>query len=402
MISRAQFDQIMVPNYAPGNVVPVKGKGSLVWDQEGNEYLDLSSGISVNALGHANPILVKAIQEQSEKLWHVSNILTNEPALELATKLCDLTFAEKVFFCNSGAEANEAALKLARRYAFDHYNEDKYEIISTINSFHGRTLFTVNVGGQPSYTQGFGPKPGGISHVPYNNLQAMEEAISEKTCAIIIEPLQGEGGVMPADADYLAGLRHLCDKHNALLIFDEVQTGVGRTGSFYAYQGFGVVPDILTSAKALGGGFPIGAMLTTTKVAESFSVGTHGSTYGGNPLACAVSLATVNEISKTEFLESVIKKGHAFQDFLNKMNEKFGLFEEVRGLGLLIGAPLKGEYIDRAGELMAKALEQNLMILIAGKNVLRFAPSLNITDAELKLAFEKIEATFESFCAASI
>ena len=398
MISRSQFDQVMVPNYAPGKIVPVKGKGSLVWDQQGNEYLDLSSGIAVNALGHAHPVLVKAIQEQSEKLWHVSNILTNEPALELATKLCDLTFAEKVFFCNSGAEANEAALKLARRYAFDNYGEEKYEIISTINSFHGRTLFTVNVGGQPSYTEGFGPKPEGITHVPYNNLQAMEEAISDKTCAIIVEPLQGEGGVMPADADYLSGLRKLCDKHNALLIFDEVQTGVGRTGSFYAYQGFGVVPDILSSAKALGGGFPIGAMLTTTKIAASFVVGTHGCTYGGNPLACAVALAAVNEISKKELLESVIEKGHAFQEFLHKMNKKFGLFEEVRGLGLLIGAQLKGEYINRAGELMGKALEQNLMILVAGKNVLRFAPPLNITDAELALAFEKLEATFSEFC----
>ena len=399
MISRSQFDQVMVPNYAPGKVVPVKGKGSLVWDQEGNEYLDLSSGIAVNALGHSNPILVNALTEQAQKLWHVSNILTNEPALELATKLCDLTFAEKVFFCNSGAESNEAALKLARRYAFDHYGEDKYEIISTTNSFHGRTLFTVNVGGQPSYTEGFGPKLGGISHVPYNNLQAMEALISDKTCAIIVEPLQGEGGVMPADADYLSGLRGLCDKHNALLIFDEVQTGVGRTGSFYAYQGFGVVPDILTSAKALGGGFPIGAMLTTTKVAESFSVGTHGCTYGGNPLACAGALAAGNEISKKELLESVIEKGHAFQAFLNKMNDKFGLFEEVRGLGLLIGAQLKGDYIDCAGELMGQALEQNLMILVAGKNVLRFAPPLNISDEELTSAFEKLEATFEAFCA---
>jgi len=388
MISRSQFDQVMVPNYAPGKVVPVKGKGCLVWDQQGNEFLDLSSGIAVNALGHAHPVLVNAIKEQSEKLWHVSNIVTNEPALELATKLCDLTFAEKVFFCNSGAEANEAALKLVRRYAFDHYGKEKYEIISTTNSFHGRTLFTVNVGGQPSYTEGFGPKPEGITHVPYNNLQAMEEAVSEQTCAIIVEPLQGEGGVTPADADYLAGLRHLCDKHNALLIFDEVQTGVGRTGSFYAYQGFGVVPDVLTSAKALGGGFPIGAMLTTSKVAESFSVGTHGCTYGGNPLASAVALAAVNEISKQELLESVIEKGHQFQTFLNKMNEKFGLFEEVRGLGLLIGSELKGDYKNRAGELMGAALEQNLMILVAGKNVLRFAPPLNISEEELKLAFE--------------
>ncbi|BCE00794.1 acetylornithine/succinyldiaminopimelate transaminase [Marinicellulosiphila megalodicopiae] len=399
MISRSQFDQVMVPNYAPGKIVPVKGLGCKVWDQQGEEYLDLSSGIAVNALGHANPILVDAITQQAQKLWHVSNILTNEPALELATKLCDLTFAEKVFFCNSGAESNEAALKLARRYAFDNFGEEKYEIISTTNSFHGRTLFTVNVGGQPSYTEGFGPKPEGISHVPYNNLQAMEEAISDKTCAIIVEPLQGEGGVTPADSDYLTGLRHLCDKHNALLIFDEVQTGVGRTGYFYAYQGFGVVPDILTSAKALGGGFPIGAMLTTTKVAQSFVVGTHGCTYGGNPLACAVSLAAVNEISKQELLESVIEKGRTFKDFLNKMNKKFGLFEEVRGLGLLIGAQLKGDFTNRAGEIMGKALEQNLMILVAGKNVLRFAPPLNITDEELQSAFDKLEKTFEAVCA---
>ena len=395
MISRERFEQVMVPNYAPGNIIPVKGEGCRVWDQQGQEYLDLSSGIAVNALGHAHPVLVNALKEQADKLWHVSNILTNEPALELATRLCDLSFADKVFFCNSGAEANEAALKLARKYAFDHYGEDKNEIISTFDSFHGRTLFTVSVGGQAKYTEGFGPIPQGISHVPYNNLQALAQQISDQTCAVIIEPIQGEGGVTPADLDYLQGVRKLCDQHNALLIFDEVQSGVGRTGHFYAYQGYGVQPDILSSAKALGGGFPIGAMLTTNKIAQSLHVGTHGCTYGGNPLACAVALAAVNEIATAELLEQVIQKGDKIQQFLNDCNKKYQLFDEVRGRGLLIGAQLNARFENRAGEFVAAALKQHLMILVAGPNVLRLAPPLNISQEELQLAFDKLERVFQ-------
>ena len=258
-VQRADFDQVMVPNYAPAAFIPVRGAGSRVWDQAGRELIDFAGGIAVNVLGHAHPALVGALTEQANSLWHVSNVFTNEPALRLAKKLVDSTFAERVFFCNSGAEANEAAFKLARRVAHDRFGSEKYEIIAALNSFHGRTLFTVNVGGQSKYSDGFGPKITGITHVPFNDLAALKAAISDKTCAVVLEPIQGEGGVLPAEQAYLQGARELCDQHNALLVFDEVQTGMGRTGELFAYMHYGVTPDILTSAKSLGGGFPIAA-----------------------------------------------------------------------------------------------------------------------------------------------
>ncbi|WP_150700319.1 aminotransferase class III-fold pyridoxal phosphate-dependent enzyme, partial [Pandoraea terrae] len=235
-VTRQTFDEVMVPNYAPAGMIPVKGAGSRMWDQNGKEYIDFTGGIAVNSLGHAHPELVKVMREQSEKVWHIGNGYTNEPVLRLATALTQATFADKAFFCNSGLEANEAALKLARRYASDHHGAHKHEIIAFYNAFHGRSLFTVSVGGQAKYTEGFGPLPGGIRHLAYNDLGAVQAAISEKTCAVIVEPVQGEGGVLPADAAFLKGLRALCDQHAALLIFDEVQTGVGRTGSLYAYM----------------------------------------------------------------------------------------------------------------------------------------------------------------------
>ncbi|MGD8709829.1 MAG: acetylornithine/succinyldiaminopimelate transaminase, partial [Ectothiorhodospiraceae bacterium] len=288
-VSRELFDRYLVPTYNPPEIIPERGEGSRVWDQQGREYVDLAGGIAVTCLGHAHPRLVAALEEQGRKLWHLSNVLTNEPALRLARRLCELTFAERVFFANSGAEANEAALKLARRYAHDRHGPEKHEIIAFNQAFHGRTLFTVSVGGQAKYREGFGPLPQGIRHVPFNDLDAVEEAISDRTCAVIMEPIQGEGGIVPAEAEFARGVRALCDRHNALLIYDEVQTGVGRTGDLYAYMGLGVTPDILSTAKALGGGFPIGAMLTREDIAATFQPGTHGTTYGGNPLACAVA-----------------------------------------------------------------------------------------------------------------
>ena len=261
-ITRSLFDHVMVPNYAPLDMIPVRAEGSRVWDQCDNEYIDLAGGIAVNAMGHAHPELVEALTDQAKKLWHISNIYTNEPALLLAQKLVDNTFAEKVFFANSGAEANEAALKLARRVAFNQYGAEKTEIIAFHQGFHGRTFFTVTAGGQAAYSDGFGPKPGAITHVEYNNLSDIEQAISDKTCAVILEPVQGEGGVLPIDITFARTVRALCDKYNALMIFDEVQTGMGRTGELFAYMGLGVEPDILTTAKSLGAGFPISAMLT--------------------------------------------------------------------------------------------------------------------------------------------
>lgn len=390
-ITRALYDQVMVPNYSPLDMIPVRGEGSRLWDQQDNEYLDLSGGIAVNALGHAHPELIKALTEQAKKVWHVSNIYTNEPVLMLAQKLVDHTFAEKAFFANSGAEANEAALKLARRVAFDNYSSDKSQIIAFYKGFHGRTFFTVSAGGQASYSDGFGPKPADIIHVEYNDLSALKEVMSDKTCAVILEPMQGEGGVLPADKAFAQGVRDLCDKHNALMIFDEVQTGMGRTGELFAYMGLGVTPDVLTSAKALGGGFPIGAMITLEKFAKSFTPGTHGTTFGGNPLACAVANKAFDLISDPEMLQGVKDKEVLLRKLLAEINSEYPVFEEVRGKGLLLGAALNEKYQGRAKEFLLASAEQGLLILIAGANVIRFAPALNITDSEIKEAMDKFK-----------
>lgn len=394
---RNTFDQIMVQNYAPAAFLPVKGKGSKVWDQAGKEYIDFTSGIAVNSLGHCPDELVEVLKTQGETLWHSSNYFTSEPTLALASKLVEHTFAERVFFANSGAEANEAALKLARRYAVDHFGYQKSKIISFKQSFHGRTLFTVSVGGQAKYSDGFGPKPADIIHVPFNDLNAVKAVIDDHTCAVIVEPIQGESGIIPATTEFLQGLRELCDQHQALLIFDEVQTGVGRTGHLYAYQKYGVTPDILTSAKALGNGFPISAMLTTTKIANSFSVGVHGTTYGGNPLACAVANKVIEIIAHPQFLAEINRTSAQFKQKLAELNQQFGLFKEVRGEGLLIGAELVEKWHGKAGEFVKVAAENGLMILVAGPNVLRFAPALNIKEEELNAGFTRLENTLKAF-----
>lgn len=394
---RNTFDQIMVPNYAPAAFLPVKGKGSKVWDQAGKEYIDFTSGIAVNSLGHCPDELVEVLKMQGETLWHSSNYFTSEPTLALASKLVEHTFAERVFFANSGAEANEAALKLARRYAVDHFGYQKSKIISFKQSFHGRTLFTVSVGGQAKYSDGFGAKPADIIHVPFNDLNAVKAVIDDHTCAVIVEPIQGESGIIPATTEFLQGLRELCDQHQALLIFDEVQTGVGRTGYLYAYQKYGVTPDILTSAKALGNGFPISAMLTTTKIANSFSVGVHGTTYGGNPLACAVANKVIEIIANPQFLAEINRTSAQFKRKLAELNQQFGLFTEVRGEGLLIGAELVEKWHGKAGEFVKVAAENGLMILVAGPNVLRFAPALNIKEEELNAGFERLEKTLKQY-----
>ncbi|MBA4289554.1 MAG: bifunctional succinylornithine transaminase/acetylornithine transaminase [Pseudomonas sp.] len=390
-VQRADFDQVMVPNYAPAAFIPVRGAGSRVWDQSGRELIDFAGGIAVNVLGHAHPALVAALTEQAGKLWHVSNVFTNEPALRLAKKLVDATFADRVFFCNSGAEANEAAFKLARRVAFDKYGEDKCEIIAATNSFHGRTLFTVSVGGQPKYSEGFGPKIQGISHIPYNDIEALKAAVSDKTCAVVLEPIQGEGGVMPADLAYLQAARELCDQHNALLVFDEVQSGMGRSGSLFAYQHYGVTPDILSSAKSLGGGFPIGAMLTTEALAKHLAVGTHGTTYGGNPLACAVGEAVMEVINTPEVLAGVQAKHLRFKTKLEQIGQQYGVFSEVRGLGLLIGAVLSDAWKGKAKAILDAAAVEGVMVLQASPDVVRFAPSLVVEDADIDEGLARFE-----------
>jgi succinylornithine aminotransferase len=390
-VQRADFDQVMVPNYAPAAFIPVRGAGSRVWDQSGRELIDFAGGIAVNVLGHAHPALVQALTEQANALWHVSNVFTNEPALRLAKKLVDATFADRVFFCNSGAEANEAAFKLARRVAFDTFGEDKCEIIAATNSFHGRTLFTVSVGGQPKYSDGFGPKIQGISHIPYNDIEALKAAVSDKTCAVVLEPIQGEGGVLPADLAYLQAARELCDKHNALLVFDEVQSGMGRSGELFAYMHYGVTPDILSSAKSLGGGFPIGAMLTTEALAKHLAVGTHGTTYGGNPLACAVGEAVIDTINTPEVLEGVKAKHQRFKTKLEQIGQQYGVFSEVRGLGLLIGAVLSDAWKGKAKAILDAAAIEGVMVLQASPDVVRFAPSLVVEDADIDEGLARFE-----------
>lgn len=383
-IHREDFDQYIVPVYAPAPFIPVKGQGSTVWDQQGKEYIDFTGGIAVNALGHAHPAVKAALLEQADQLWHIGNGYTTEPVLALARQMVAATFADKVFFCNSGAEANEAALKLARKYGRDLGGPGKCDIIAFSNSFHGRTLFTVTAGGQPKYSEEFAPLPGAIHHVPFNDLTAVRELISDKTCAVIVEPVQGEGGIIPAQPEFLQGLRQLCDQHKAVLIFDEVQTGVGRTGTLYAYMQYGVVPDILSTAKALGGGFPIGAILTTNALAHAFHPGSHGTTYGGNPLATAVAGKVFSIINTPAVLDGVQVRHQWFMQTLTTLNQVYPVFEEFRGLGLLLGCQLKPEYAGQAKTIANLAAEEGLLTLIAGPDVVRFAPALIIDEADVQ------------------
>ena len=394
---RSDFDEYIIPTYSPAPFIPVRGVGSTIFDQQGKEYIDFAGGIAVNALGHGHPAIKETLIAQSDKLCHMGNGYTNEPVLALAKKLVKHTFADKVFFCNSGAEANEAALKLARKYALDNYGSQKNEVIAFKSAFHGRTLFTVTAGGQPKYSQDFAPLPSGISHVEFNDLTAVANVINDNTCAVIVEPIQGEGGVIPASVAFLSGLRALCDKHNAMLIFDEVQTGVGRTGFLYAYMQYGVVPDVLSTAKALGGGFPIGGILTTDKFAGTFSPGTHGTTYGGNPLATAVAGTVFSIIADPLFLAEVTKKHDYYIQALNRLNTDYGLFKVIRSAGLLIGCELAEEHQGNAKTITNLAAEEGLIALIAGPNVIRFAPALNISQAEIDLGLHRFEAAIKRY-----
>lgn len=394
-VTRETFDQVILPVYAPAQFVPVRGKGSRVWDQQNKEYVDFSGGIAVTALGHCHPALVNTLKVQGETLWHTSNVFTNEPALRLASKLISATFAERVFFANSGAEANEAAFKLARYYASVRHSPYKTKIIAFHHAFHGRTLFTVTVGGQPKYSDGFGPKPADIIHVPFNDLDAVKAVIDDHTCAIVLEPIQGEGGITPATPEFMQGLRELCDQHQALLVMDEVQSGMGRSGKLFAYEHYGVKPDILTTAKALGGGFPVSAMLTTQEIASAMTPGTHGTTYGGNPLACAIAETALDIINTPEVLAGVEQRRQWFYEELEKINQRFSLFTEIRGKGLLIGAELKDEYKAKARDLLHAAADAGVMILTAGNGVIRFAPSLVISEQDIREGMARLATAAE-------
>lgn len=396
-ITRKTFDEVMFPCYNPMNMVIKKAHGSYIFDNEGNKYVDLTSGIAVNCLGHTPDGVQKVIKKTCKNLIHVSNIFCNEYTLSLAKKLTSLTGYDKVFFVNSGAEANETALKLARRVAFDDYGADKNEIISFVNSFHGRTFFSVTVGGQESYSDGFGPKPAAITHIPYNDIATFEKTISDKTCAVILEPIQGEGGIIKADDAFLVKVRELCDKFHAALIFDEVQTGVARSGTLYAYEQTPVKPDILTSAKGLASGIPIGAVLTYDNFAKHFVPGTHGSTFGGNALACSVGCYVLDKVSDKKFLENVKATSEYIKAAIRKLDEKHHVFDDVRGEGLLMGLVLNKKYSGKSGALQKECFKHKLLTLTAHGDVLRLAPALNIKKSVVDEAMKLLDKALTDF-----
>ena len=385
---RDLYEQVMLPNYAPADFIPEKASGSSVWDKNNKKFIDFGGGIAVNSLGHSHPKLVSALNEQSKKLWHLSNYISNEPAINLAKQLTDLTFADKVYFSNSGSEANEAAIKMARRYHHEKGN-GRDEIIAFNNSFHGRSLLNISLGASDNHRKGFGPFPAGIRHATYNDLSSVKALITAKTAAIIIEPVQGEAGVVPAKQEFLVGVRDLCTQNGVLLIMDEVQSGVGRMGNLFGYMAFGIEPDILTSAKGLGGGIPIGATLTKNDIASSMSVGSHGSTFGGNPMACAVADKVIEIVSNPNFLQEVKEKETLLVNKLEGVSKKHQAFREIRSSGLWIGCELNNN--GEVNELLDRCYESGLIAVSAGTSTLRFAPALNISEDEISEGIERLE-----------
>ena len=373
-------------------IVLRKGRGMKVWAADGKEYLDFVGGIAVNCLGHCHPKVVIAIQKQAQRLLHVSNLYHIEPQTKLARLLVETSCADKVFFCNSGTEANEAAIKLARKYVKEHVAPDKYEIITAYGSFHGRTLGALSATGQEKFHRGFEPLVPGFKYVPFNNINALKETLTKHTCAVMLEPIQGEAGIkMPAE-DYLKEVRSLCDEHRLLLIFDEVQTGIGRTGKLFAYEHFGVEPDILTLAKGLGGGVAIGAMLAKEKVASSFQPGTHAATFGGNPLACSAALATLETLLEDGFiLDNCIRMGKYLVSSLEKLKKDFSSqIVEVRGLGLLVGM----EITNPCGTIVELCAERGVLVNCTAGNVLRFTPPLIVTEKDINHLVDVLEDVF--------
>ena len=392
--------QAWLPVYRPREVILDHGKGARVWDREGREYIDLSAGIAVCGLGHNDPDLVAALTEQAGKLWHTSNVFYSEPPLLLAQELVDASrFASRVFLCNSGAEANEAAIKLVRKWATGQGREPARRVIVTFRgSFHGRTLAAVTATAQPKYQEGYEPLPGGFRYVDFNDIAQLEAAMAGgDVAAVMLEPVQGEGGVMPVARGFLQQVRALCDRHGALLVLDEIQCGMGRTGGLFAHWDTGVTPDIVTLAKALGGGFPIGAMLAGPKVAEVMQFGAHGTTFGGNPLAAAVARVALRKLASDEIVANVERQSTALRDGLAAINDDVRLFSEVRGRGLMLGAVLAPEFAGRAGEILDLAAAHGLLMLQAGPDVLRFVPALNITDEEVGEGLSRLRAALMVF-----
>jgi acetylornithine aminotransferase len=375
----ARADKVIMKTYGRYPIVPVRGEGCRLWDADGKEYLDFLAGVAVNNLGHCHPKVVRAIQEQAATLIHCSNYYHIPTQIELAELLCSRSFADRAFFCNSGAEANEAAIKLARKYSRDTFGPERYEIITAAGSFHGRTMATVSATGQEKVQRFFDPLLHGFKHVPFNDASAIEAALTPNTCAVMLEPIQGEGGVNVPAAGYLQAVREICDRHGLLLILDEVQTGLGRTGKLFAHEHFGVAPDIMTLAKALAGGAPIGTMLAREEIAAAFTPGTHGSTFGGNPLMTAAALAAVRTLLEEGLLERSVAMGAYLVTALEGLKRKYPFVTEVRGIGLMVGMGLSIP----GGEIVKEGHERGVLLNVTHDTVLRFVPPLVVTEAEI-------------------
>ena len=391
-----------LPVYRPRELVLDHGKGAHVWDTQGRDYVDFGAGIAVNALGHQDPDLLEALTAQAHKLWHASNVFYTEPPLRLAEELVLASgFAERVFLCNSGAEANEAAIKLVRKWAASEGRAPEQRTIITFKgSFHGRTLATVTATAQPKYQEGYEPLPAGFRYLEFNDVAALELAFAAgDIAAVMLEPVQGEGGVLPAAPGFLKRVRELCDQHDALLVLDEIQCGMGRTGTLFAHTQDEATPDIVTLAKALGCGFPIGAMLAGPKVAEVMQYGAHGTTFGGNPMATAVARVALRKLGSPELLANVERQSASLRAALIRLGAEFGLFADVRGRGLMLGAVLADAYKGRAGEVLDIAVAHGLLLLQAGPDVLRLLPPLNITDEELADGLARLHAALQAFTA---
>ncbi len=381
-------DKYLFPTYKRPPFALVKGEGCRVWDESGKEYLDFVGGIAVCALGHSSPIVTKALEEQSRTLVHVSNLYYTRPQAELAKLLVEHSFADRVFFCNSGAEANEAAIKIARRYTKEKFGPGKYTIISMQGSFHGRTMATLSATGQSKVQVGYDPLLPGFKFVPYNDLASLKAAVDDTVCAVMLEPIQGEGGIVVPHPDYLKGVKEICRENGALLIFDEIQTGMGRTGRLFAYEHFGVSPDIMSLAKALGNGLPIGAMLSTEALSSAFGPGSHASTFGGTPLVTAVAKAVVTSLLNDGWLDHCRNMGTYFRAKLEEMKKRHACIKEVRGLGLIIGVEL-----DRPGAPVLEAcVQRGFLFNCAQEKVLRFVPPLVVTKKEIDQLMEALDS----------
>lgn len=383
-------DRYIMKTYGRYPIVPVRGEGCRLWDVDGNEYLDFLGGIAVNNLGHCHPKVVAALQKQAAELIHCSNYYQIPQQIELAELLCNHSFADKAFFCNSGAEANEAAIKLARKYSRDTFGPERYEIITAADSFHGRTMATVSATGQEKVQRFFDPLLHGFKHVPFNDVAALEAAVTPTTCAIMLEPIQGESGINMPSPGYFQAVREICDRHGLLLIFDEVQVGVGRTGKLFAYEHFGVTPDIMTLAKALAGGAPIGAMLAKDKFAAAFVPGTHGSTFGGNPLVCAAAIATIRTILEDGLLSRCEEIGEYLTGELETLGGKYPFVKEVRGVGLMIGMALNIPGAD----IVKKGHQRGVLLNVTHDTVLRFVPALIVARQEIDTMIAILDGIF--------